>query len=100
LIAVMIPIAVLKSRSDYEMKIADRFWDRNRWSIFKWKSGSDFAFRLYSWAWNRFSIADRFENEKRWSILIRNSQIDFKIKIDHRFFRNDFHSRSWSRLQF
>jgi hypothetical protein len=30
LIAIMIAIAVLKSGSDYEMKIADRFCDQNR----------------------------------------------------------------------
>jgi len=73
----MIAIVVSKSLIDFKMKIADRLWDQNRWSIFVRESRSNFAFCLYLWSWNCFF--------NRWSIWKRKTLIDFDLKIADRF---------------
>ena len=95
----MIAICEKKSGSDLKKIFRDRFWNENRDPILGKKSIPDFVLRLSFWSGTGFSIADRFQNEIRGSILIRKSLIEFEMKIDHRFFRNGFWSRSWSWLK-
>lgn len=86
----MIAIACSKSGSGYKTKIADRFCDQNRLSIFIKKSRSDFTLRLYSRSKNGFSIAIRFADENRGSIFVKESGSDCEMKIGSVFFSKRF----------